>query len=166
MRAVEESALPETIENLRQKFGLDALSGIADGDFDVRIDAFETNLHAPAFRREFDGVREEIPDDLLQTVGIAGNRSGLRVEQHLQTDVFRFRRVKQRINRRFDDFARLDELHVEPQFARDYSGNIQNIFDDLRLRTRIAVDGFNRSFRVRLRRAIAKAACSTSPESR
>jgi hypothetical protein len=72
--------LPKTVENVRQKFRRDAFAVVGDDDFDVRIDLFEPHLHFPVALGKLYRVREQIPDDLLQAVGVAGNRSGVRIE--------------------------------------------------------------------------------------
>src|SRR2546430_1733210 len=65
--------LPEPVEDVRQEGGLDPLTGVAHGDLDVRVDALEAELDAPVPRGELDGVREQVPEDLLETLRIAGD---------------------------------------------------------------------------------------------
>ena len=50
------------------------------------VHALQPHLHAAAARRELDGVREQVPDDLLQAVGVARDGAGPRVEDRLQAD--------------------------------------------------------------------------------
>jgi hypothetical protein len=62
--------LAEAVEDVGEEFGLDADAGVGDADLDVRVDPLEEHLHPAALGREFDGVGEEVPDDLLQAIGI------------------------------------------------------------------------------------------------
>src|SRR5215212_9949393 len=65
--------LPKALEHVRKKVRPDPDAGIAHEDLDVRVHAFDAYLHPPVLGREFDGVRDEIPDDLLQSTWIAGD---------------------------------------------------------------------------------------------
>src|SRR5438093_1432400 len=58
--------LLEPLEDVGQEGRADALPGVAHRDLDVGVDPFQHDLHAPALRRELDGVREQVPDDLLE----------------------------------------------------------------------------------------------------
>ena len=66
--------LPEPLEDERQELRRDAapvsLTVISTCEFDAR----ETQLHPAAARRELDRVRQQVPDDLLQPIRIAGHR--------------------------------------------------------------------------------------------
>ena len=57
--------LRELLEDMREELGRDADAGVADHDLDVRMHAFEADLHTPPLRGELHGVREQIPHDLL-----------------------------------------------------------------------------------------------------
>src|SRR5207247_2382683 len=89
--------LPEAVEDNRQEPGRDPDARVADDDLDVRVHALEVNLHAPALRRELDGVHQQVPHDLLQAIGVAGGRPGARVEHGLQPNVLRVRGRADRI---------------------------------------------------------------------
>ena len=81
--------LAEPLEHERQELRLNADAGVADDDLDVRVDALEPHLHAAALRRELDGVRQQVPDHLLQAIGIAGDRADARIEQRLHPHALR-----------------------------------------------------------------------------
>ena len=49
---------------------------------------FDPDLHTAALRRELDGVREEVPDDLLQAGRIARHQAGARVDDDLEPHAF------------------------------------------------------------------------------
>src|SRR5262249_29060751 len=78
--------LPEAVKDIRQKVGPNSLPCVAHNNFDVRVDPFESDLHTPALGRKIDRVGEEIPQDLLQPGGVAGDRTGVRVDHGLDSD--------------------------------------------------------------------------------
>ena len=63
-------ALPEPLEYMRKECRRDAVARI--GDIDANFASFRghRDLHAPATRREFHGVRQQVPEDLLQAIVI------------------------------------------------------------------------------------------------
>ena len=71
--------LPKTLEDMRQELRRNAGAAIADHDLEVRVDAMQSHLHQAVTGREADGIRDQIPDHLLKTIGIPQNRSGRRV---------------------------------------------------------------------------------------
>ncbi len=78
----------ETLEDVRQEFRRDAFARVADADLDVRVDARQHELHAPALRRELHGVGDEIPDDLLQPIRVAVHGHTERLDDGLQAHAF------------------------------------------------------------------------------
>src|SRR5438093_13714475 len=81
--------LPETLEDVRQEIWRNSDPGIADDDLDMRIDPFESHLDNAVLWREFDGIRHEVPDDLLQPIGITRDRRGGRNQNGENTTVLR-----------------------------------------------------------------------------
>ena len=65
--------LTESVEDMRQELGFNPYTVVADGDFDLISGAAQTHFDTPAFVRELDGIRQQVPDDLLQTIGVAEN---------------------------------------------------------------------------------------------
>ena len=57
------------------------IAGIADDHLDVRVDALEPHLHPAALGRELHGVRHQVPQDLLQAIGIARHWPDARIER-------------------------------------------------------------------------------------
>src|SRR5262249_61420544 len=72
--------LTETVKDVREKIRTDALTGVAHGDFDLRLALSQLHLHAPASRCELDRVREQVPDDLLQALRVGEDLYNLRIE--------------------------------------------------------------------------------------
>ena len=65
--------LPEPLEQMRPKRRIDALSRVPDDDFGLRIEMTQFDVDPAAGRGELDGVGQEIPDNLLQPVRVAGD---------------------------------------------------------------------------------------------
>ena len=70
-RAMPAVRLAESLEHVRQELGRDADAGVADGDFQVRVDALEPDLHLAAAVGELHRIRQQIPQHLLQAFRIA-----------------------------------------------------------------------------------------------
>jgi len=56
---------------VRQELGRDADAGVGDAQLDVGVHPLQADLHLSATFREFHGVREQVPQHLLQAFGIA-----------------------------------------------------------------------------------------------
>src|SRR5208337_5385078 len=78
--------LAKALENVGKKLGRDTLAGVSHDDLHVRIDALQHDIHPSALGAELDGVREQVPDDLLQTLVVAGDRAGAAIERSLKPD--------------------------------------------------------------------------------
>src|SRR5215510_2103870 len=63
--------LAKPIEDVWQKLRADSLAGVFDDQFQMGAGALKPRLHAPAPRSEFDRVRDQVQDNLLQPVGVA-----------------------------------------------------------------------------------------------
>ena len=64
--------LTKAVENVRQKFFLDADARIFNPDFNKIFVALDFKSDCAVVRRKFYRVRKQIPDDLLQTIRVAG----------------------------------------------------------------------------------------------
>src|SRR5262249_31071996 len=73
-------ALLEPVKTIWQQGGFNSLPGVPHDDPHARAGAPQFYPHTPAFGRELDGVRYKIPDDLLQSGGVAGKLSGFGIE--------------------------------------------------------------------------------------
>src|SRR5262245_20371718 len=74
----------KALEDMRQELGRNAGAAVADYDLEVRTHVMQSDMHQAVTGREADGIREQIPDHLLKTVGIPENRSGRPVHHRLQ----------------------------------------------------------------------------------
>ena len=143
--------LAEALEEMRQELRRDAFAGVADAQLDVRVDALEANLHASVPRRELDRIRQQVPDNLLQPLRIAGNRNARLIDGGLQPDALRRRRRRHGLERLLNHARQVDGPDVEPQFAGDDPRHVEDIADQLFLEPRVAFD------RLENRRACAAA---------
>src|SRR6516225_2327375 len=62
--------LPEALEHVRQELRRYPDAGVADRDFHMRVDALEPDLDLAAAIRELDRIRQQVPQHLLETLGI------------------------------------------------------------------------------------------------
>src|SRR5690349_22387633 len=58
-------SLPETIEDVRQKVGLDPDARVVHCDLNMRINALQRDLDRPALARKLHAIRQQVPHDLL-----------------------------------------------------------------------------------------------------
>src|SRR5262249_23627230 len=82
--------LLEPFENIRQEFGIDALSVIRHDDVNARLQPMRANFDSPTLGRKLDRVGQQIPDHLLQPFGIARNDSRSSIHVYNKVDVFCF----------------------------------------------------------------------------
>ncbi len=132
-------ALAETLEHVRQEFGTDPGAGVLHHDVHVAGRAAQVHADPPAAGRELDGVRDQVPYDLLQPIGVAGDprRPG---QRGLEPDLLGRGGRAQRVERLFDDRAQLDGPDLEPQLAHHDARDVEHVPHDLRLGLRVAVD--------------------------
>src|SRR5439155_23569141 len=67
--------LPEPIEHIRQELGGNPYAAIDDCDFNRRVHVTQLDFDTSALRREFHGVRQQVPEHLQQALAIAVNRT-------------------------------------------------------------------------------------------
>ena len=137
--------LAEAFEDVRQERRVDAAAGIADPHLDRRIAPLDRDLHPPTLGRELDRVREQIGDDLLQALLIAEHR-GRGIEHGLNPDVPSPPRPGACSRSVCSTIAlTLHRLDAEVQRARHDAADIEQVLDQLGLRSRIALDRIERA---------------------
>jgi hypothetical protein len=143
---VEPSAarlgLLKPIEHVRQEFTIHALARVAYRDLHVRVDAFEGDGRTAAFRREFDGIRKEVPNHLLKPLRIAGHGGSLGIEHDVQADLLGVGGWPHDFHSRFDDSDEVDGSHLDSHLAGNDPRNVQQILNELGLRSRASPDRF------------------------
>ncbi len=132
--------MTKAVENVGQKLRRHALARIADEHLNAGINSLQLNPHTSSARRELNGVRDEIPRDLLQAVGIAHHLVSGVIQSQLQVDFFGLCRRAQTINSDGADGVQVNWLQVQAQLAGHDAGNIEQIFNELRLHSRVATN--------------------------
>lgn len=87
---------------------------------------------------------EQVPDHLLQPVGVAVDADGHRIADDLQLDPLSFGRGAHRFHRGGNDRDQIDRLDLEPQLSADDPRDVQQILNQLRLDPGVALDDFDR----------------------
>ena len=141
-------ALPASFEQMRRYLRIEADARVVDDEAQLIAFRPELNVDPPPAARELDGVGHEIPDHLLQPVGIDLNWADGGVERQSEHDVLGFGRRAQRLDRRFDDLLHRCRPWRDLKFARHDLRDIEQILDEPRLRPASALDGLNCAFRL------------------
>ena len=115
--ALAALGLLKPIEDMRQELGSDAAARIADHDFGVRVHALQGDFDPAAARREFDRVRQEVPDHLQQAVRIARYGFDHLVDAGVDAHALGIGRGADGPDRLFDDARQYHRLHVQTGLA-------------------------------------------------
>src|SRR5215471_13440072 len=78
--------LAELLEHRRLVLRGDADSGVAHGNRDFSLALAEVDRHLPAFRRELDGVREQIQNDLPHLSLVSDHLTHVPVDSECEPD--------------------------------------------------------------------------------
>ena len=140
--------LPKAIEYRSQRGGFDALSRIGHDDFDVRIYPLHADLNFAAVRSELDGIGDQVPDHLLKPPRIAGDSVDARIDDLLQRDGFGLSRDPHAFDSRPDHFGKIDRLHIEAHPSAFDPGDVEQVFDQLRLSSDRPFDGRHSAARI------------------
>ena len=87
----------------------------------------------PAVQRELDGVRQQVPDHLLESVGVSGHPTGVRRLRLTDLDLLERRRHRGSLDHLADDGGEVHELAVDPELAVRRASRIDEIVDQRRL---------------------------------
>src|SRR5262249_3307568 len=94
--------LPEPVEDVWQKFRIDSEARIADDEECFVLQFFQPDFDESIWISEFDGVREQIPDNLFDALGISVERADPGFQPELQSQSLRFDCRAPRVHGRFD----------------------------------------------------------------
>ncbi len=134
-------ALAEAFEHVGQEFGADAHAVVADGNFELAVRLAQAHRHGAVPFRELEGVAEQVPDDLLQPVGVGRHDAGLRVEVALDADLARVGGRLHGVDGGLGDRMRRQYLHFQPHLAGGDAAHVEQILDQLGLGAGVALDG-------------------------
>src|SRR5215467_6643877 len=138
-------ALPEPLEYVREKLGIDPLACVADRDLSNRIVPRQRYSDATTHRSEFDRIGEQIPCHLLQPVRIAANECASRHECVDDLNSFGLSSRQHNIKCCMDHRNQIDPAKIEPQLASYNARHVQYVFDQLDLCLCIPVYNLNRA---------------------
>src|SRR5438128_5050671 len=133
--------LREAIKNEWQKLRADAAAVVADDEARALAAAQQLNVNLAAIGRELDGVRQQVPDDLLQSRRVAAHLAHRGVQGDFDLYRFGFSRGADRVYRHLDDRRERERARFDAQLAADDARHVEDVFDQLGLRLRIALDG-------------------------
>ena len=132
--------LPKPVEHVRQELRRDAGAGVVNHDRRLGAGALQPQLHAARLRRELDGVRQQVPDDLLQAIGVARDGADALVDDRVDADLLRVGRRRHGFDRLAHDIWQADLLDVEPERAAVEPSHVQQVFDQPGLRAGVPLD--------------------------
>src|SRR5919109_1094848 len=136
--------LPKAFEDMRQKICTDSLAVVSNPKMNVGIILENQDTNLTARRREFDCIRQQIPNDLLQTVRVTRNQYRLIRSLNPDLNVFRFRGWPHHVDSGLDDPIQIRRLQIEIEISSHDARDIQDVVDNLGLRFGVALNGLNR----------------------
>src|SRR5215813_1501030 len=95
--------LPETLEDVRQKVSRNARSCVAHLDLHVNFILAEANVNRSSNRSKLRSIRQQVPHHLLQPIDVARDRFETFMKLRFDTDVLRFERRPDCIERGIHD---------------------------------------------------------------
>src|SRR5206468_1366475 len=113
--------LAEAVEHVREELGRYARTVVANRDLHGVLRRFDAESDVTAFGRELDRVVENIPGDLLQSSGVAGERDGAAAELGGDLHALGLRRGAQRVERRVDHRFEIDRFELQAELAGEYT---------------------------------------------
>jgi hypothetical protein len=105
--------------------------------------------------RELDGVREEVPHDLLEPIGVPEHRPGGGVEAGRKTEALRVEGGVHRVDRRADDRGEVDGARLHPETSGHDARDVEEVLDHPGLGAGVALDDLQRVIAPRLVEAAA-----------
>src|ERR1700748_3283590 len=96
--------------------------------------------YTTAARREFDGVSEQIPDNLLKTPSVAGNRSRVWIEHGEKSHPLNLRRWPDRFQGLRDNVTQHQAAYIQANLSGADPAHVEEILDHLRLCSSIALN--------------------------
>ncbi len=134
--------LAEAFEDVRKEFRGDAFAGIGDADFNLAVVALEGDGDGAAAGGEFDGIGEEIPENLLDAAGIAED-GAWSLDFFDKADFFGLGGGLGGSGGGFQEPGGIDDLCIEADFSAQDAGHVEEIVDEFGLHTGVAFDDFH-----------------------
>ena len=142
---VRRIGLPERVEQEGHEFRRDALALVHHRNAHVDITGFDRHLDVRPLRAELDGVGQQVPDDLLDPLGIA-HKPDRRIGKRGRDRHIAFRRGLGRAgNRGVDGRLQRKGLFGHAQAARHDLRCVKQLFDHANLLLHAGLDAGNRA---------------------
>ena len=103
----------------------------------------EHDRHLAPRRRELDGVRQQVPGDLLQAVGVADGHRRARLDVELEVDLPRRGHGGDGVAGGLQHLHQVDRAHLDVELAGHDPRHVEDVLDELVLELRVAVDGLD-----------------------
>src|SRR5262249_6667469 len=134
--------LAKTLEGTLQKLRLHPPSGVGDADLEVIVQPAKIHGDPPANGSELDRVGDEVPDDLLEAVGISDDSSFAGAQTFIRPALYvlGLGRRPHRLDGRVDHVRKNRGAQLEPELAGDDPGDIEQVVDQLGLSEHVALD--------------------------
>ena len=132
--------LREQVEDLREKFGGDALSVVANIDFGSVAHAPTGQGNVPPGIREFGGIVEQIRKHLGESNAVAVDGEVGIWERDVQRDFGLVEVRPTNFDGHFQDRGKAERLDVEPQFASGDAGNVEQVVDEANELADLSID--------------------------
>ena len=126
-----------------QDVGADTVAGVTHDDARGIRAAIHPYVDGALVGRELDRVRQQVPDDLLQAVGIAAQGPDRR-HRDGELDVLGRRRRLHGRRRRVDHRGQVERPDAEADLPGDDPGDVQQVLDELGHRLGVAIDRVQR----------------------
>src|ERR1043165_9713516 len=133
-------SLTKAIEYARQKLRIDSLTRVLHGHTRVRSVLVDTHRDLSTMRRELHRIRQQVPDDLMQARRVGRYRTHSRFGVIIDIDALSVSRGLHDIDRRTRDRSYIQRPHFEIELAGNDARRVEQIVDQLRLHTRVAID--------------------------
>ena len=133
--------LPKVIEDIGQGLRVDAFASIGDRDLDEGVDPLELDFDVSALCCELNSIGEQVPDDLLQAIGVTCDLPGVGIEPEIEVDTFGLYRRRHAVNHRVDDRDEVHGLDLKLHLTALDTRDIEEVMDQLGLEPHVALDG-------------------------
>src|SRR6266550_4042275 len=135
--------LTEHLEDMGEEGGLYPLTGIADLYYAGVSIVPNGHVNAATSRGEFDGVGEDVRQDLLKPICVRVDWQRLVHRRQQQLDPLLLRCLDQGLHRDTDFAAKVSRLEIEGDASPLRTGKLEEVVDQPRLELRIPLDHFH-----------------------
>src|SRR2546422_5227758 len=137
--------LSEALEDEGEEVGANASARVAHDDLRAPVRQPDPDFDATALGRELDGVREQVPDHLLQAATVAPHPACCAAEDRLEPDALRLRRRTDGHDRGGDHVPQVHRPSLQAKLAGSDARDVRQVLDQPGERRDIALDRLERA---------------------